>query len=49
MIWDHAYIMIKGCFSSQGTGSPVRIHELLRKEEYMKILDENLKESAEKL
>ena len=48
MQWDHANIMIRGCFSSQGTGSPVRIQELLRKEEYIQILDENLKESAEK-
>ena len=47
MQWDHSYIMLRGCFSSQDTGSPVRIQKLLRKEEYIQILGENLKESAE--
>ena len=48
MQWAHAYIMLivnTSCFSSQGTGSPVRIQALLRKEEYIQIFDENLKES----
>ena len=44
---DHAYIMLR--HRAQGTGNPVRIQEILRKEKYIEILDENLKESAEKL
>ena len=49
MQWDHPYIIKTGRFSSQGTESPVRIKELLRKEEYIQILDEDLKESVQKL
>ena len=48
---DHAYIVLRGCFSYQGsrTGNPVRIQKVMRKQNYIQILDENLKESAEKL
>lgn len=42
-------IMLWGCFSSHGTGNLVRIQGIMRKENYIQILDENLKESAEKL
>ena len=42
-------IMLWGCFSSRGTGNLVRIQGTMRKDDYIQILDENLKESAEKL
>ena len=49
MQWDHGYILLRECFSFWGTENPVRIQEIMRKENYIQILDENLKESAEKL
>ena len=42
-------IMLWGCFSSQGTGNLVKVPGIMKKENYIQILDENLKESAEKL
>ena len=42
-------IMLWGCFSSQGTGNLVRVQGTMNKENYIQILDENLKEAAEKL
>lgn len=42
-------IMLWGCFSSQGTGNLVRVQGIMKKENYIQILDENLKESAENL
>ena len=48
MQWDHADTILRRCFSYQSTVNPVRIQEILRKENYIQILDENLKESAEK-
>ena len=49
MQWDHAYILLRECFSFRGTENPIRIQEIMRKENYIKILGENMKESAEKL
>ena len=49
MQWDHAYILLGEYFSFRGTENPVRIQEIVRKENYIQILDENMKESAEKL
>ena len=49
MQWDHAYTILRGCFSYQGTGNPTRIQKIRRKENYIQILDETLKESAELL
>ena len=40
---------VKGMLSFRGTEHPVRIQEIMRKENYIQILDENMKESAEKL
>lgn len=42
-------IMLWGCFSSSGTGNLVRIHGIMKKEDYQQILRENLKPSATKL
>ena len=41
-------IMLWGCFSSSGTGNLVNVQGIMRKEDYIRILDENVKESAEK-
>ena len=41
--YHHAYIMLRGCFSSQGTGNPARIQGIMRKDKYIQFLDENLK------
>ena len=41
--------MIWGCFSSSGTVNLVKVQGIIRKEDYNRILDENVKESAEKL
>lgn len=42
-------IMLWGCFSSSGTGNLVKVQGIMKKEDYIRILDENVKESAEKL
>lgn len=42
-------IMLWGCFSTSGTGQLVRINGIMKKEDYIKILDENLKTSARDL
>ena len=42
-------IMLWGCLSSSGTGNLVVVQGIMRKEDYIRILDENVKESAEKL
>lgn len=42
-------IMLWGCFSASGTGNLVRIEGIMKKEDYEKILRENLKQSATKL
>ncbi|CAI9724061.1 Hypothetical predicted protein [Octopus vulgaris] len=41
--------MLWGCFSSSGTGNLVNVQGVMRKGDYIRILDENVKESAEKL
>lgn len=42
-------IMLWGCFSATGTGNLVRIEGIMKKEDYEKILRENLKQSATQL
>ena len=49
MQWDHVYILLRECLSVRGTEKPVRIQEIMGKENYIQILDENMKEPAEKL
>ena len=44
-----ANIMLWGCFSSSGTGNLINVQGSMRKEDYIRILDENVKESAQKL
>ena len=42
-------IMLWGYFLSQGTANLVRVQGIMKTDNYIQILDENLKESAEKL
>ena len=42
-------ILLWECFYSSGTGNLVKVKGLMRKEVYIRILDENVKKSAEKL
>lgn len=42
-------IMLWGCFSASGTRSLIKVEGIMKKEEYVKILKENLKQSSEKL
>ena len=42
-------IMLWGCFIASGTGNCVKIDGILEKEQYEKILQENLKQSAVKM
>ena len=42
-------IMLWGCFSANGTGTLVKIGGTMRKEQFMKIMNGNIKQSAEKL
>lgn len=42
-------IMLWGCFSASGTGNLVKIEGIMKKEQYEKILKENLKQSALKM
>lgn len=39
-------IMLWGCFSASGTGNLVKVEGIMKKEQYEKILNENLKQSA---
>jgi hypothetical protein len=41
--------MLWGCFSAAGTGNLVWVEGIVKKEQYEKILKENLKQSAVKL
>ena len=43
MQWDHAYILLRECFSFWGTENPVRIQEIMKKDNYIHILDENIR------
>lgn len=42
-------IMLWGCFSSSGTGNLVKVQGIMKKDDYIRILRENGKESADKL
>ena len=42
-------IMLRGCFSSSGTGNLVKVQGIMKKEDYISILEKNVKESAERL
>lgn len=42
-------IMLWGCFSASGTGNLVKVEGIMRKEQYMKIMNENIRQSAKKL
>ena len=42
-------IILWGCFSSRGTGNLVKVQGIMKKEDYIKILEKNMKESAERL
>ena len=42
-------IMLWGCFSASGTGNLIKVEGIMKKEGYVKILKENLKQSAAKL
>ena len=42
-------IMLWGCFSSSGTGNLVKVQGIMKKEDYISILEKNVKESAERL
>ena len=42
-------LMLWGCFSSNGVGKRVRVHGIMKKEDYKKILEENVHEPARKL
>jgi len=42
-------IMLWGCFSASGPGNLVKVDGIMKKEQYIKILEENIKQSAEKL
>ena len=42
-------IMLWGCFSASGTGNLVKVDGIMKKEQYEKILQENLKQSAVKM
>ncbi|KAK3570047.1 hypothetical protein QTP86_009593 [Hemibagrus guttatus] len=43
------HIMLWGCFSASGTGNLVKVDGIMKKEDYLKILVENLVASAHKL
>ena len=42
-------IMLWGCFTSSGTRNLAQVQGIMKKEDYIRILEKNLKESAEKL
>ncbi len=41
--------MLWGCFSANGPGRLVRVHGIMKKENYLEILKENIQQSAEEL
>lgn len=41
--------MLRGCFSAEGPGNLNKVEGITRKEQYIKILKENFKQSAENL
>ena len=42
-------LMLWGCFSSSGVGKPVRVHGIMKKQDYKKILEDNVYKSALKV
>ena len=44
-----ASIMLWGCFSASGPGNLVKVDGIMKKEQYIKILEQNIKQSADKL
>lgn len=42
-------IMLWGCFSANGPGNLVKVDGIMRKEQYIQILEENIKQAAENL
>eukprot|EP00112_Aurelia_sp_Birch-Aquarium-sp1_P004939 Seg1557.2 transcript_id=Seg1557.2/GoldUCD/mRNA.D3Y31 product="Transposable element Tcb1 transposase" protein_id=Seg1557.2/GoldUCD/D3Y31 len=42
-------IMLWGCFSASGPGNLVKVDGIRKKEQYIEILEENIKQSADKL
>jgi transposase len=42
-------IMLWGCFSANGTGNIIKVDGIMRKEDYIGILEGNIKQSAQKL
>ena len=41
--------MLWGCFSASGTGNLLKVVGIMRKEQYIEILQENIRQSAAKL
>ena len=41
--------MLWGCSSASGPGNLVKVDGIMKKEQYIKILEENIKQSTEKL
>ena len=41
--------MLWGCYSANGPGNLVKVDGIMKKEQYIKILEENIKQSADKL
>ena len=39
-------IMLWGCFSASGPGNLVKVNGILKKEQYVKTLEQNIKQSA---
>uniref|UniRef100_A0A3B4U6F4 Uncharacterized protein n=1 Tax=Seriola dumerili TaxID=41447 RepID=A0A3B4U6F4_SERDU len=42
-------IMLWGCFAANGTGALQRVNGITKKEDYLQILQDNLKSSARRL
>lgn len=45
---DQSSIRLWGCFSANGIGSFVKVDRMIKKEQYIHILDQNINQSAEK-
>ena len=44
-----ASIMLRGCFSPSGPGNLVKIYGIMTKEQYNEIIEQDIKQSADKL
>ena len=42
-------LMLWGCFSANGPGNPITLNGTMKKEQYIKILNNNIRQSTEKL